>query len=42
MKNLILKILWDSYKGEFPIKELQEVDSKLQMSVKKFQQQQMK
>jgi hypothetical protein len=35
MKDLILKISWDRYKGEFPIKELQEVDPKLQMSVKR-------
>ena len=35
MKELVLKISWERYQGEFPIKELQEVDPKLQMSVKR-------
>ena len=35
MKKLVLKISWEKYQGEFPIKELQEVDPKLQMSVKR-------
>ena len=35
MKDLVLKISWERYQGEFPIKELQEIDPKLQMSVKR-------